>query len=226
MSIENIYELCALEGAEFVTEVYRNLLGREPDEHGLAYYLGRLALGYGKEEVVAQIASSPECRPHDEIVGLKALISRARRLRHWFWRMFGHRDRWEKALKSGLTGLARIDGQLGSLHGAMLAQAQQIGELVKQVAQLQSVLVAQTQIADGGAHLPIETVRQCYREILGREPENETVIGEQAKLGSIEKLRNVLLNSEEFQMRVNTVPEYARTILKRHLQLLGSGIES
>ncbi|WP_080707717.1 DUF4214 domain-containing protein [Acidithiobacillus thiooxidans] len=45
MTIKNIEELFVHDGSAFVTEVYRNLLKREPDEHGLMYYLGRLAQG-------------------------------------------------------------------------------------------------------------------------------------------------------------------------------------
>jgi hypothetical protein len=74
MPIQHITELFAFDGRAFVTEDYRYLLGREPDENGLRYYLGRLAIGYSKGAVLAQLARSPECRPHDEIKGLDKLI--------------------------------------------------------------------------------------------------------------------------------------------------------
>jgi hypothetical protein len=75
MPIQHITELFALDGRAFVREAYRTLLSREPDEHGLAYYLGRLSMGYGKAGVIAQLAQCPDCRPHVEINGLKILLA-------------------------------------------------------------------------------------------------------------------------------------------------------
>ncbi|WMT47190.1 MAG: DUF4214 domain-containing protein [Acidithiobacillus caldus] len=219
MPIQNITELFALDGRDFVTQAYRNLLNREPDPHGMAYYLGRLSMGYGKAGVIAQLAKSPECRPHEEIKGLKKLVADERRASHWFFGLFGGRSRMERALHGGLAELSHIRQHLESLHGAVLAQAQQTGELVKQLAQWQAIAVAQTQNATEEPRLPAETVRQLYREILGREPENDEVIQTHAKLGTVEALREVLLNSEEFQSRIAGLPEYARTLMKRCMQV-------
>ena len=127
MAVEHITELFALDGRAFVTEAYRNLLSREPDEHGLAYYLGRLSMGYGKASVIAQLAKSPECKPRDEIKGLKKLIADERKTNHWLWGTFGRRGRLEKNLQSGLACLAQIEQRLGSLHATMSMQAQQSG---------------------------------------------------------------------------------------------------
>ena len=55
MIVKNVVELFALDGTNFVTEVYRNLLMREPDEHGLNYYLGRLAQGYSKNDIIVHL---------------------------------------------------------------------------------------------------------------------------------------------------------------------------
>jgi len=88
MTIKHITELFYLDGREFLIECYRNLLLREPDERGLDYYLGRLAQGHSKRSVIAQLAKSPECRPHDEIRGLKQLIADEQYAQHWFWRFF------------------------------------------------------------------------------------------------------------------------------------------
>jgi hypothetical protein len=49
--------------------------------------------------------------------------------------------------------------------------------------------------------LPDETVRQCFRKILGREPESGAVIDEHAQLGTIEALCQALMNSKEFMSR-------------------------
>ena len=180
MLIQHITELFALNGRAFVTEAYRNLLSREPDAHGLAYYLGRLSMGYGKAGVIAQLAQSPECRPHDEIKGLKQLITDEQRAGHWFLAAFGRRKRLEKTLRSetqsAIAALAQIDQRLGALHGTMLTQAQQTGSLAQQVAQWQATDVAQTRSSNAGSGLPAETVQQALSEILGREPENADVL--------------------------------------------------
>jgi len=99
MHIQHITELFALNGGAFITEAYRNLLKREPDEHGMVYYLGRLAQGHSKETVIAQLARSNECRPHHEIVGLKQLIREDRFTKSWL-RIFIRRPKIEKILES------------------------------------------------------------------------------------------------------------------------------
>lgn len=90
MAIKSITPLLFLDGREFLTECYRILLLREPDKRGIDYYLERLAQGYSKKSVIAQLAKSPECRPHNEIRGLKQLIADEQRAQHWFWRFFNH----------------------------------------------------------------------------------------------------------------------------------------
>lgn len=211
MPIQHITELFALDGHVFIAEVYRNLLKREPDEHGMAYYLGRLAQGHGKAAVIAQLAQSPECRPLDEIKGLKKLVADERRAQHWFWGRFGHRNRVERILQSGLLPVARIEHQLQALHEAILLQGQQIGDLATQVASHREIQL------DEAPRLPAETVRQCYVDILGREPESEDVIKHHARSPSREALQEQLINSEEFQHKLLALPEYARLIFKRQI---------
>jgi glycosyltransferase involved in cell wall biosynthesis len=153
MPIQHITELFAFDGRAFVTEAYRYLLGREPDENGLRYYLGRLAIGYSKGAVLAQLARSPECRPHDEIKGLDKLIADERRSNHWFWGLFSHSSK-SKVGKTSHALLAqlgsefsRIDQSLATLQDTVLNQAQQISSLVEQVAQTQETLKNSLEIA-------------------------------------------------------------------------------
>lgn len=108
MTIQHITELFSLDGKEFVTEAYRNLLNREPDAHGMAYYLGRLAQGLGKDTVISQLAKSSECKPHEQVKGLKQLIKDRRRSQHWFWRRFIIPSRVENILQSSLFVFERI----------------------------------------------------------------------------------------------------------------------
>ena len=225
MPIQNITELFSLDGRVFITEAYRNLLQREPDLNGMAYYLGRLSMGYGKVRVIVQLAKSAECRPHEQIHGLKRLIQEHNNANHWLWGWFGRQTRMHMALQSSVTALARIEQRMAGIHHAIDAQSQQMENLARQHAEslcgIES-LVQQT-VGDRAAEneqprLPTETVRQVFREILGREPENDDVIHHHAKLGTSEVLREKLLTSEEFLARLEALPEYARTILMRHMQ--------
>jgi hypothetical protein len=52
----------ALDDAGFVTQVYRNVLGREPDGPGLAHWVGRLAAGRTRGQVLVAFAESSEGR--------------------------------------------------------------------------------------------------------------------------------------------------------------------
>jgi hypothetical protein len=88
--IQNIYELISLEGREFVIEAYRNLLGRDPDSHGLYYYLGRMADGYSKKNVIVQLAKSSEMKNHS-ISGLKQLMKEEERKNTWWYKLFNYR---------------------------------------------------------------------------------------------------------------------------------------
>ena len=107
MTIQHITELFSLDGSEFLIECYYNLLRRKPDEHGLKYYLGRLAQGHGKASVIAQLAKSSECRPHDEIRGLKQLIAEEKRASNWFWGQFLRKNNMERSLQSAIATLTQ-----------------------------------------------------------------------------------------------------------------------
>ena len=229
MRIQNITELFSLEGCAFVTEAYRNLFQREPDAAGMAYYIGRLALGYGKPRVIVDLAQSAECCPHEQIHGLKQLIREYKITHHWLWSWFGRHTRTHMALQSSITALASIEQRMAAIHHAFNAhidsQRQQMESLAHQHAEsLKSIesLVHQT-MGDRVAineqpRLPTESVRQIFCEVLGREPENDEVIHHHAKMGTSEALREALLNSGEFRARLEALPEYARTILVRYLQ--------
>jgi lipopolysaccharide biosynthesis protein len=238
MPIKHITELFALDGSAFITAAYRNLLNREPDEAGLAYYLGRLSMGYGKARVIAQLAQSPECRPHDEVKGLKKLIAAERRAGHWFWDYFSRRSRVEKTLHSGLAGLARIDQRLESLQDATLTQTQQIGSLAQQISALRTVTLAQSKSEE--QQLPAETVRQFFREISWREPENDQVIHDHSRQGSPDASREIILNiegvtnikkvnssftQEEYNLISNSSLFDADYYLKSHPEVAKAGID-
>lgn len=112
MVVKHIVELFSLDGRDFITEVYLNLLMREPDEHGLMYYMGRLAQGHSKSAVIAQLAKSPECRPHTEVNGLKKIIFDELHSTHWFWGFWGRRNKFDKKLLENITSLVLIEDHI------------------------------------------------------------------------------------------------------------------
>ncbi|WP_082761447.1 FkbM family methyltransferase [Burkholderia savannae] len=88
-AIEHIDQLLDLAGSDFVEAVYRVLLNRSTDAEGMNYYLGRLRSGYGKQNVIAQVAQSPEAKIHRvRIPGLDNLVRMQKRSRHWLWGRF------------------------------------------------------------------------------------------------------------------------------------------
>jgi hypothetical protein len=52
----------AVDDAQFVTLLYRNVLGREPEAEGLAYHLNNLAGGQPRNELLCNFSESPENR--------------------------------------------------------------------------------------------------------------------------------------------------------------------
>ncbi|SBP90002.1 methyltransferase domain-containing protein [Thiomonas delicata] len=241
-SIQHIAELFALDGETFVVEAYRNLLAREPDEHGMRYYLGRLAMGKRKSAVIAQIAKSPECQSVAKIGGLAQLMAEERRVAHWFWQIFGRRQRLEEGLHSGINELARIQQHnLMRLEDTTTQCTHQIIAAVQRMSDANFerhaeiialirafprpvedsqplVITALSPQTTEPPHLSRETVLSLFRAILGREPENEEVIHRHSLLPSAAVLREALIQSDEFQARLAALTEHARGIFKQQLQ--------
>lgn len=99
MPIKNIYEIFTLNGHEFITMAYTTLLEREPDVQGMAYYLGRLAVGISKTEVIVMLASSQEGKntdASDKVIGLKSLIREYKLDKHWLIGVWRRAKRQEK----------------------------------------------------------------------------------------------------------------------------------
>lgn len=206
MPIQHIIELFALEGRDFITEAYRNLLDREPDPQGMAYYLGRLAMGYGKASVIVDLARSAESRPHREIVGLEKLIVTERHANHWLWGRFSGRQHQESLLREVIQGLAHITALMESF-------TERMEDFLTFAISNQSHATTKEQ------YLPsADDVRAAYREILGREPENDQVIAHHTKCESVDALRQALLESEEFKYRINM-----EHLVRSHVNQAGGG---
>ena len=128
ITIQHISELFAYDGREFITQAYFNLLGREPDLHGMAYYLGRLSRGADKAEVIAQLAQSEEYHKRDEIIGLSRLILDVKRAHSWPWSWFEakrQKSRWLCAIENSLS-LHHSSQKVYQDHLIQLLQQQQV----------------------------------------------------------------------------------------------------
>ncbi|MFA7496512.1 MAG: DUF4214 domain-containing protein [Acidithiobacillus sp.] len=235
MQVQHVTELFSFEGEDFIAEVFRNLLGREPDAFGLRYYLGRLALGYDKSNVIAQIAKSSECRPHEEFLGLKTLLVEQQRGTHWFWGRWKRYSRTTRSWQSGfarisaigqqltdqLKGLHSIDHQLAVQQDALLSLSQNMSSMSVKITGSLQQLSASPAISvptySQARNISDEAVRQAFRDVLGREPEGDDTIAYHARLANVQVLREALVTSEEFKMRIDPMPEYARFIFRRML---------
>jgi len=133
------------------------------------YYLGRMAQGHNKADIIAQLAKSPECRPLDEIAGLKRLTVEVKRSNSWFWKLFRFRSRIEGAFNIGTTKLAEFDTQLvfmnqhlTSLQEALSLitknHAQQMENLIQQVSQIRIIASDLNQLQDKPQKLPPENI--------------------------------------------------------------------
>jgi len=218
MQIQHVTELFSFEGEDFIREVYINLLGREVDEWGLRYYLGRLALGDDKADIISQIARSSECCPLEAVKGLGALLIEQKRRRHWLWGVWRRRSCSKKSW-SGIVNALVYFGQKGASEQRVLSQ--KIEELLircEAIAQHSvSFDVATAPKQPSVRKLPDEVVCQIFREVLGRDPESDDVIAHHAVSSSVPALREALMDSEEFRRRVESLSEHARGVFRRML---------
>jgi glycosyltransferase involved in cell wall biosynthesis len=73
----NIQQLLAFDDQSFLYCAYRTLLGRDPDEVGIAYYIGRLQGGEKKIQILKELQNSAEGqRINNTVIGLRAAIHR------------------------------------------------------------------------------------------------------------------------------------------------------
>ena len=170
MSVLNITELFALDDDTlFITESYRNLLQRDPDDQGMAYYLGRLALGYSKESVINQLAQSRECRPHQEILGLEDLVKKESRAQHWFWGLAIRITRMKNRTRVLQIDLAKNKNSLAKSGCAL--KAEHIQEAYRLV--LERDAESEAIINGPATH---GTIENLYRSLLASEEFREKLI--------------------------------------------------
>jgi hypothetical protein len=241
--IQNVVELYSFEGEEFVVLAYRHLLGREPDAHGLAYYLGRLAQGVGKEAIVAQMAQSEEAKPAEQIMGLSALLLQQRRAQSWFWGWLtagGRRERLQRQqiakmdhlLVAKRDAMARASQEISSLQDTIKSISLSLEKLSNNVGALTPSLNALHRIVaenpvDQTAHAPHyplseDDVRQSFLEILGRAPENDQTIEHHRNFPSYADLVSYLMKSQEYQ---SSVSGYTRFLLNRLAKVRSASLQ-
>ena len=72
--ILNIIELFGLNDEDFIIQTYLSFLDRYPDINGLRFYLGLLANGHTREDIIYRIYKSPERKQPINILGIEKLI--------------------------------------------------------------------------------------------------------------------------------------------------------
>lgn len=66
---ESLPELCSWRDVDFIRCAYVTILGRQPDQSGEFFYLGRLRSGISKLTIISQLRRSAEGRSHDPGIG-------------------------------------------------------------------------------------------------------------------------------------------------------------
>ncbi len=102
----------ALDDTQFVTLVYRNVLGRDPDPSGLAFWVGRLAAGtFTRGQVMLGFSESAEYRDaiRNEVYVTMAYHGMLRRQADHSGFAF-----WVSYMDAGNSGLALLNGFLGA----------------------------------------------------------------------------------------------------------------
>ncbi len=238
MQVQNITELFSLSDVEFVTEAYRNLLGREPDERGLRYYLGRLARGYSRESVIAQLVDAPGAKHPEQIKGLPKLLKTHAWRKTWFGWIFsaliGEPKSWMRMWLHHLSGIAFVLGQIRHAQEAGTRRLEdvstQLTAIGKQLNALQhdnGRLEPFMPLPDSAVTISREDVIRTFRKILGRNPESESAIQDHRGFSTIAELEQTLRRSAEYR----SLPENLNTDARRayyvlHASFLPSLLES
>ena len=99
--ILHITELFGLDDLSFINNAYNLLLGREPDNAGRRYYMGRMAIGYSRSSIIYDLVQSNEYNKNNTVIGLQRLIMQEKMRRNWLFRFFMPKQRdWNNATMS------------------------------------------------------------------------------------------------------------------------------
>ena len=112
-SAEFVNTYGALNNGQFVDRVYRNVLGRAPDQAGLAYWTGQIDGGMTRGQMMVQFSNSPE---YANLIGSKVFVTMI------YMGMLrrqpdqGGFDFWVGEKDAGNSGAGLISSFLGSLE--------------------------------------------------------------------------------------------------------------
>ncbi len=217
-AIQHIDELFAFEGRHFVEVAYQEILKRSADPHGMQLYLGRLARGYDKAEIIVDLVCSKEAGTIPNIPGLKRLIREVRWSRSPVLRWLDRKTRFERALRRLAFTTAEIQGELDEnieVHQANLqafcALNETISTIAQQIKDVGSAL--EPRVEQAAQRLTPEEVREAFLDVLGRQPENDDVIAHHANFPGLQHLRITLMQSEEYRNKVQG--EHAKFLFGR-----------
>ena len=84
--VTSLETLLELDDILFVTEIYKAVLGREPDSDGMKHYLHFLRDGYGKENILLEIAQSSEAQSRGlPLAGINELLAARKKFNRPIW---------------------------------------------------------------------------------------------------------------------------------------------
>lgn len=86
---QNMFDLFFLDNSEFLSAIYKTILGRSIDQNGQQYYLKRLEDGKSRTSIIYQIASSEEAKAREYAnPELRKILSIEKKKQHWFFGLF------------------------------------------------------------------------------------------------------------------------------------------
>jgi hypothetical protein len=155
-------ELLAWQDQAFIDCAYQTLLGRDPDDEGLGYYLGRLRTGVSKLQILAQLRLGAEGKAYGaNLQGLHAAITRYRR---WRLPLVG----WLFRLLNGEDGNHPIECRLRDVESQLYLLGKEsnlrLGEMKNALAELNEVLIQHARTA-------VEATGDSYRPAAIESPD-------------------------------------------------------
>jgi GT2 family glycosyltransferase/glycosyltransferase involved in cell wall biosynthesis len=137
--MDEVSELLQLEDAAFLRHAYLAILGREPDQEGMAHYLGRLRVGADKLQILGQLRSSPEGTK--AIPRLRGIDEVLRKERRRAWPLLG---RFFTGSKQDRLS-ARVNSAVNQLHRISMASSGQLQQLSADVGRLKDEVSRESQ---------------------------------------------------------------------------------
>lgn len=218
MKIQNVTELFGLDDREFISSAFENLIGRKPDDQGMRYYLGRLALGNSRQSVILQLAKSDEALGGSTIHGLNKLIKQEQFNQSVLGRfLLLFTKKTNQSLRPNALSLNNISEQLersASLQTAEIESFVRWGSAFETIANRTGTAIESTQATHvskmQSLSLSQSEVTRAFREILGRSPESAQVIRAHQDYASLEALLQYLRQTPECQSRTASLSAPAK----------------